>query len=95
MKIFDLLNARLRVGNVYTAEGTFDLFSTSSAASRRHSARSRWRDRGHWVAADIPALPAVVLADGTNLGLARMADASRDLGYLHLVNVAQWHRTHR
>jgi hypothetical protein len=32
-----------------------------------------------------------VLADGTNLGLARMADASRGLGYLHLVNVAQWH----
>ena len=42
-------------------------------------------------AADIPALLAAVLADGTNLGLARMADASRGLGYLHLVNVAQWH----
>jgi TnpA family transposase len=42
-------------------------------------------------AADIPALLAAVLADGTNLGLTRMADASRGLGYLHLVNVAQWH----
>ncbi|MEA2962974.1 MAG: hypothetical protein QOI46_3072 [Alphaproteobacteria bacterium] len=42
-------------------------------------------------AADKPALLAGVLADGTNLGLARMADASRGLGYLHLVNVAQWH----
>ncbi|HTR79426.1 MAG TPA: Tn3 family transposase, partial [Gemmatimonadaceae bacterium] len=41
--------------------------------------------------ADKPALLAAVLADGTNLGLARMADASRGLGYLHLVNVAQWH----
>jgi len=44
-------------------------------------------------ATDKPALPAAVLADGTNLGLARMADASRGLGYLHLVNVAQWHIT--
>lgn len=42
-------------------------------------------------AADKPALLAAVLADGTNLGLARIADASRGLGYLHLVNVAQWH----
>lgn len=42
-------------------------------------------------AADNPTLLAAVLADGTNLGLARMADASRGLGYLHLVNVAQWH----
>ena len=42
-------------------------------------------------AADRPALLAAVLADGTNLGLARMADASRGLGYHHLVNVAQWH----
>ena len=38
----------------------------------------------------MPDKPAV-LADGTNLGLARMADASRGLGYLHLVNMAQWH----
>jgi TnpA family transposase len=42
-------------------------------------------------APDKPALLAAVLADGTNLGLARMADASRGLGYHHLVNVAQWH----
>jgi Tn3 transposase DDE domain len=42
-------------------------------------------------ATDKPALLAPVLADGTNLGLARMADASRGLGYHHLVNVAQWH----
>jgi TnpA family transposase len=42
-------------------------------------------------ATDKPALLAAMLADGTNLGLARMADASRGLGYLHLVNVAQWH----
>lgn len=41
--------------------------------------------------ADRPALLAAVLADGTNLGLARMADASRGLTYHHLVNVAQWH----
>jgi TnpA family transposase len=42
-------------------------------------------------AADKAALLAAVLADGTNLGLARMADASRGLSYLHLINVAQWH----
>jgi TnpA family transposase len=42
-------------------------------------------------AVDKPVLLAAVLADGTNLGLARMADASRGLGYHHLVNVAQWH----
>jgi TnpA family transposase len=42
-------------------------------------------------AADKPALLAAILADGTNLGLARMADASQGLGYHHLVNVAQWH----
>jgi hypothetical protein len=34
---------------------------------------------------------AAVLADGTNLGLSRMADASRALSYHHLINVAQWH----
>jgi hypothetical protein len=42
-------------------------------------------------AADMPALLAAVLADGTNLGLSRMADATRGLSYHHLVNVAQWH----
>jgi TnpA family transposase len=42
-------------------------------------------------AIDRPALLAAVLADGTNLGLARMADASRGLGYYRLINVAQWH----
>jgi TnpA family transposase len=42
-------------------------------------------------AADKPALLAALLADGTNLGLARMADASHGLSYHHLVNVAQWH----
>jgi len=42
-------------------------------------------------AADKPALLAAVLADGTNLGLARMADASHGLSYHHLLNVAQWH----
>ena len=47
--------------------------------------------RTGYPAADKPALLAAVLADGTNLGLARMADASRGLGYPHLVNVAQWH----
>jgi hypothetical protein len=41
--------------------------------------------------ADKPTLLAAVLADGTNLGLVRMADTSRGLGYHHLVNVAQWH----
>ncbi len=44
-------------------------------------------------AADKPALLAAILADGTNLGLSRMADASRGLTYHHLVNVAQWHIT--
>jgi hypothetical protein len=34
---------------------------------------------------------AAILADGTNLGLSRMADASRAISYHHLVNVAQWH----
>ena len=42
-------------------------------------------------AADRPALLAAILADGTNLGLSRMADASRGLTYHHLINVAQWH----
>ena len=42
-------------------------------------------------AADKPALLAAVLADGTNLGLVRMADASHGISYHHLVNVAQWH----
>jgi hypothetical protein len=42
-------------------------------------------------AADKPALLAAILADGTNLGLSRMADASRGLTYHHVVNVAQWH----
>jgi hypothetical protein len=39
--------------------------------------------------ADKPALLAAVLADGTNLGLSRMADATRGLSYHHLVNVAR------
>src|SRR5246127_539019 len=42
-------------------------------------------------AANKPALLAAVLANGTNLGLARMADASHGISYHHLVNVAQWH----
>ncbi len=40
---------------------------------------------------DLPALFAALLADGTNLGLSRMADATRGLSYHHLVNMAQWH----
>ena len=43
------------------------------------------------LAADKSALLAAILADGTNLGLTRMADASHGLSYHHLVNVAQWH----
>jgi hypothetical protein len=43
-------------------------------------------------AADKPALLAAVLADGTNLGLACMADASRGLRYHHLVNIAVAHQ---
>src|SRR5215470_15988461 len=43
------------------------------------------------LAADKSALLAAILADGTNLGLARMADASHGLSYHHLVNVGQWH----
>ena len=42
-------------------------------------------------AVDRAALLAAVLADGTNLGLSRMADATRGLSYHHLVNVAEWH----
>ncbi len=42
-------------------------------------------------ATDKAALLAAILADGTNLGLSRMADASRGLSYHHLVNIAQWH----
>jgi Tn3 transposase DDE domain len=42
-------------------------------------------------ATDKPTLLAAVLADGTNLGLARMADASHGISYHHLVNVAQGH----
>ena len=42
-------------------------------------------------ASDLPALFAALLADGTNLGLSRMADATRGLSYHHLVNMAQWH----
>jgi hypothetical protein len=34
--------------------------------------------------ADLPALYAALLADGTNLGLSRMADATRGLSYHHL-----------
>ena len=41
--------------------------------------------------ADLQALYAALLADGTNLGLSRMADATRGMSYHHLVNVAQWH----
>ncbi len=41
--------------------------------------------------ADLAALFAALLADGTNLGLSRMADATRGVSYHHLVNVAQWH----
>ena len=44
-------------------------------------------------AADKPVLLAAVLADGTNLGLTRMADASHGISYHQLVNVAQWHVT--
>jgi hypothetical protein len=40
-------------------------------------------------AADKPVLLAAVLADGTNLGLTRMADASHGISYHQLVNVAQ------
>ena len=43
--------------------------------------------------ADKASLLAAILADGTNLGLSRMADASRGLNYHRLVNVAQWHIT--
>ncbi len=43
--------------------------------------------------ADKASLLAAILADGTNLGLSRMADASRGLTYHRLVNVAQWHIT--
>lgn len=44
-------------------------------------------------AADKPALLAAILADGTNLGLSRMAEATRGLSYHHLVNIAHWHIT--
>lgn len=44
-------------------------------------------------ASDKPALLAAILADGTNLGLSRMAEATRGLSYHHLVNIAHWHIT--
>jgi len=44
-------------------------------------------------AADKASLLAAILADGTNLGLSRMADTSHGLNYHRLVNVAQWHIT--
>ena len=44
---------------------------------------------------DLPALFAALLADGTNLGLLRMADATRGLSYHHLVNQAQWRRPYQ
>ena len=47
--------------------------------------------RTGYPASDVPALLAAILADGTNLGLSRMADATRGLSYHHLVNQAQWH----
>jgi len=43
--------------------------------------------RTGYPASDIPALLAAILADGTNLGLSRMADATRGLSYHHLVNM--------
>ena len=40
---------------------------------------------------DVQALIGTVLADATNLGLARMADSSRDLTHSRLLWTAQWH----
>jgi Tn3 transposase DDE domain len=74
--------------------------NAATGADHRGSRRRRCVDRirrtvrttAHWQSrADRSALLAAALADGTNLGLARLADASRGLGYHHLVNVAQWH----
>jgi TnpA family transposase len=41
--------------------------------------------------ADKPALLGAILADGTNLGLARMAEASKGLTHARLVWTAEWH----
>lgn len=42
-------------------------------------------------AADRAALLGVVLADGTNLGLSRMAESSRGLSHARLIWAAEWH----
>jgi TnpA family transposase len=42
-------------------------------------------------AADKPALLGAILADGTNLGLARMAESSKGLTHARLVWTAEWH----
>ena len=42
-------------------------------------------------AADTQALMGSILADATNLRLARMADSSRDLTYARPLWTAQWH----
>jgi TnpA family transposase len=41
--------------------------------------------------ADKPALLGAILADGTNLGLARMAESSKGLTHARLVWTAEWH----
>jgi len=43
------------------------------------------------VASDQPALMGAILADGTNLGLARMAESSRGLTHARLLWTAEWH----
>jgi TnpA family transposase len=42
-------------------------------------------------AADKPALLGAILADGTNLGLARMAESSKGVTHARLVWTAEWH----
>lgn len=42
-------------------------------------------------ASDRPALMGAILADGTNLGLARMAESSRGLTHARLLWTAEWH----
>ena len=42
-------------------------------------------------ASDQPALMGAILADGTNLGLARMAESSRGLTHARLLWTAEWH----
>jgi TnpA family transposase len=89
--------AARNIGIDHETDPTRYMKTRASARSPLHRRRLDWIRRSlhpsaHWQSrCRQGALLAAVLADGTNLGLARMADASHGLSYHHLVNVAQWH----